>query len=93
MTVEVLTAPQIIASAVFFSSARRFPVDLVARTRVRLMRIPRQEVLALCTERKEILEGLLSDMGDRLQFLAQRLRMTQFGSIRQKLAVFDREVL
>jgi len=35
-----------------------------------------------------MLDGLLADMGDRLQFLAQRLRMSQFGSIRQKLALY-----
>lgn len=88
LTVETLAAPQVVASAVFFSSARRLPVDLVAKTAVTLLRIPRPEVLRLLREHEAMLQALLTDMGDRLQFLAQRLRMNQFGSIRQKLAVY-----
>jgi CRP-like cAMP-binding protein len=92
LVVEVLEAPQVVASAVFFSSSRRLPVDLLARTDVVLLRIPRSELLALLHEHEAILQGLLTDMGNRLQFLAQRLRMSQFSSIRQKLAVYLTEL-
>ena len=34
LIVETLPAPQVVASAVFFSSVRRFPVDVVAKTDV-----------------------------------------------------------
>lgn len=88
LTVETLTAPQVVASAVFFSSNRRFPVDLFAKTETALARIPRAELVALLRRHEEMLDGLLTDMGDRLQFLAQRLRMSQFGSIRKKLALY-----
>lgn len=88
LTVETLVAPQIVASAVYFSSARLLPVSLIAKTPVSLLRIPRPAVLALLRENEEALQSLLTDMGDRLQFLAQRLRMNQFGSIRQKLAIY-----
>jgi CRP-like cAMP-binding protein len=88
LTVETLVAPQVVASAVYFSSERRFPVSLIAKSPVSLLRIPRPAVLSLLRANEGALQALLTDMGDRLQFLAQRLRMNQFGSIRQKLAVY-----
>ncbi|KGE70991.1 Crp/Fnr family transcriptional regulator [Spirochaeta lutea] len=91
--VETLAAPQVLASAVFFSSRSRFPVDLVAQTDVRIMRITRAQVFQLLQEYPPLLHGLLRDMGDRLQFLAQRLRMSQFGSIRQQLSLYILDLL
>lgn len=88
MVVELLPGPQIIASAVYFSSQARFPVDLLCLDEVTVLRIPRPTVMKIMTRYPVLLETVLTDMGNRLLFLSQRLRMSHIGSIEKKLALF-----
>lgn len=86
MNVETISAVEAIASPILFSSAQRLPVSVRAETDVRLWRLPRASMLRLCSEYPCVLEGLLRDIGDRAAFLADRLRESQFETIRQRLA-------
>jgi CRP-like cAMP-binding protein len=86
MIVETLRAPDIVAGAVLFSPERRLPVTLVARSELRLATIPRPVLLGLCARFEPVLVALLEDMGNRVAFLAARLRATSFATIRERLA-------
>ena len=86
MRVETLDAPEIIASAFLFSPQQRFPVEVQALTDLRLFALSRDALLDLCSEHRPALERLLLDLGHRAAFLATKLRMIQFDTLRQRLA-------
>jgi len=86
LKVEALKAYEAIATAVLFSPDSLLPVTVVARTDVKTLWISRKEILRLCSLSGEFLEKLLSDMGARLAFLAQKMRFLQFNTIRKKIA-------
>jgi CRP-like cAMP-binding protein len=86
LKVETLKAYEAIATAVLFSPDSLLPVTVVAQTDVKTLWIPRKEILRLCSLSVEFLEKLLSDMGARLAFLAQKMRFLQFNTIRKKIA-------
>ena len=88
MVVENFIGPDMIASAMLFSPDPRFPVSVIADSTCRVTHLERGRLLDLCQQNRGILENVLSDMGRRVTFLAGRLRMSQFASLRQKIAVY-----
>jgi len=88
LKVETIAAPSLLASGILFAPEARLPVTLRAATRVRLFVLSKVGLLSGCRRQPCLLEGLLQDMGGRISFLAEKLRMTQFTSIRQKLASY-----
>ncbi len=86
MRIESLTGPEAVASAVLFSSDQVLPVTLTAETRVRLFRIRRSVFLELLLRDPQLLENMLMDIGDRLVFLAEKVRFIRFANLRQKIA-------
>lgn len=86
MRVETLSAPQIIASAFLFAPTRRFPVEVEAQTDLRLFMLARNLLLDLCSEHRPALEHLLADLARRTSFLANKLKMVQFETLRERLA-------
>lgn len=86
LQVETLAAPEAIASSILFSETRQMPVTVIAETPIRVLHIPRDSLLQLCDRCPQVIEPLLEDLGHRTAFLADRLRMSQFETIRQRLA-------
>ncbi len=88
MRVETLEAPEAVATAVLFSREQKLPVTLVAETEVSLVRISKKALLNLMQRDISVLENLLTDMGDRLVFLAEKARLLRFSNLRQKIASY-----
>ena len=88
LKVETLRASEALASAILFSSSPFLPVNVHAATDVRIFALPRQEVLKLCREDERILKNLLEDNGNKVTVLAEKLRLIQFASIREKIASY-----
>jgi CRP-like cAMP-binding protein len=86
LRVETLAAPETLASAFLFSPQARLPVEMVAVTPVRLFRIGREALLSLASACPEVLEKLLRDIAHRTEFLATKLRMVQFETLRERVA-------
>ena len=86
MRIETLKGPDAVASAILFSSEQILPVTVTAETELRLISVPRDLVISLLQSDPKILENLLLDMGDRLAFLAEKVRYLRFASLRQKIA-------
>jgi CRP-like cAMP-binding protein len=86
LIVETIRAPEAVASAMLFAPRPRIPVSLRAVETTRLFMVSRESILRLCSRHPAVLSNLLSDMGARTAFLAEKLRYQTFGSIRQKLA-------
>lgn len=88
MRMETLRAPEMLASAVLFAMRNRSPVTVTAASRCEVVSFPRETVLSLCASYRQVLTALLRDAGNRVVFLAERMRLSQFASIRQKLASY-----
>lgn len=88
LKVETLKAPDPVATAILFAPDNTLPVTAVAATDVKIIAIPREQVLRLCRISEDFLRKILEDMGSKIAFLAQKLRFLQFGTIRQKIAGF-----
>ena len=86
MTVEHFEAPSAVASAVLMSSDPVLPVSLVAETHVTLITITLERVLALFAGEPAILKAYLADAGDKVRFLAEKIRLLRFDSLRLKIA-------
>lgn len=86
LRVETMGAPEMIASAFLFAPEPRFPVNIVALDRVRICLIPRESVVTLAQSSRRIMGSLLEDMASRTAFLAEKLRLTEFATLRQKVA-------
>ncbi len=84
--VESLKPGEAVATAILFSPERRLPVTIVASRRTRVAMLRRESLVLLCVTHPPVLESLLSDMGQRLAFLADKLRSTHFATLRQRLA-------
>ncbi len=93
MRVETLAAPEALASAFLFSPQARLPVDMVAVTHVRLFRIGREALLSVASACPEVLEKLLRDIAHRTEFLATKLRMVQFETLRERVAHYLLELM
>lgn len=83
--IETLPAGSAVATAVLFSSDPVLPVCLTAIEETELLKLPMETVLELCSRDKSFLINYLKDMGDKVQFLAEKIRLFQFTTIRQKL--------
>lgn len=85
-TVEMLPACQPIASAILFSDDNVLPVNLIAHTDAKLVRLTKRQIYDLCRKDEKFFHALLADMGNKANFLSQRLWNTQFLDIEHKLA-------
>lgn len=88
MTVETLPASEAVATAMLFSEPQVLPVSLYAASPSVILSLPRAALLALCRRHESVLLALFRDMGNRAQFLAQKLRFAVFTTIRQKIATY-----
>ncbi len=91
LIVESFHGPDAIATAMLFAPQPHFPVSLIADSVCIYTSLPRNSLLDLCQKYRSVLEALLTDAGRRTAFLASRLRLTQFASLRQRIAVYITE--
>ena len=86
MLVETLEAPQAVAGAVLFSSDAYLPVTLEAETDIELAVIKKQGLLKIFQSDQDVLDTYLQDMGDKVVFLAEKVRLAGLADLRQKIA-------
>lgn len=86
MRVETFAPVEALASAVLFSPKPVLPVTVGAQSDCRIISFPKEEIIKMCMSEKAILEGFLADSGARVQFLSERLRLTRFATLRQRIA-------
>jgi CRP-like cAMP-binding protein len=91
LIVENFRGPDVIATAMLFAPKPHFPVTLIADSACAFGWLDRERLLELGQSNRSVLEALLGDAGRRTAFLAARLRLTQFASLRQRIAVYITE--
>lgn len=88
MNVEILEAPELIASGLFFADDNTIPVSVYAHVEVELLLLPMSSVIDLGSRNPNLFLALLKDSGNRIVTLAEKLRFSKFNTIRQKIASY-----
>lgn len=86
--IEEMRAPMPIAHAFIFGEKNRFPVDVVALEEVKILFIPRNEVVRLLQGSSVVLSNYLNAISNRTQFLSSKLWFFSFRTIREKVAQY-----
>lgn len=86
LKVETLSAGETIAGPVLFAGDPKLPVQLIAVGDVVLRSLAREQFLRLLAEQPVVLGNFLRESGDKISFLAEKLRMVRFGTLSQKIA-------
>lgn len=86
LLVETLRAPDLVASAIFFSEAARLPVSLLVAKDATLLKLDRSCLLRLFQNHLSMLEHYLMDSGNRVAFLAKKIRLLKLTSLKERIA-------
>ena len=84
--VETLKAPTPVAAAILFAENNLLPVTMRVEKECRLLVLSKSVVINLCRRDEHFLLNLLADTGNKITFLAEKLRLSQFTTIREKIA-------
>ena len=71
-----------------FSRDGRFPMTIVSDCEVRLLRMERETLLAMCQQDGRILSRLLTSISDKTLVLADTISMLTSGSLRRRIAEY-----
>ena len=86
ITIENLKKSDAVATGVLFAADNTLPVTVVADSDLQLLFLPRKTVINLCQKNEKFLLNYLRDSGNKILFLAEKIRMLKFSSISRKLA-------
>jgi CRP-like cAMP-binding protein len=86
ITVEHFGASTAIATGVLISSEPVLPVTLISREETFLAAIPYDGILKIFAREPMVLRAYLQNAGDKVRFLAEKLRLIRFDSLRKKIA-------
>lgn len=88
LEIERIKAPDILASALLFAKENYLPVDVIAATNVTLICIEKKYLIKSFKENSDFLLSFLEDIGEKFQFVAEKLRMNTFNTIRDKFTMY-----
>ena len=86
ITIEEIAAPKPIAPGFLFGKQNICPVTVISITKVRIVHIPRQEVLRLFQKNSSILVNYLDIVSNRAQFLSRKVKLLSLKTLKQKVA-------
>lgn len=86
MFIETIKAPNIIAPAIFYAEKNRIPVEVIAKTEVKVFPIAKVEFNYMLQSNPKLLMNFLKIISDRSNFLTTKVRALSFGTIKSKIA-------
>ncbi len=93
LTIENITAVRPFASAFLFAANNTFPVDVTALEDVKILTIPKEDVVELFRKDAAFLERYITFNSNKTQFLSNKLQILTIKTIRGKLAHYLLEQL
>ncbi len=84
--IENIPAPRPIAPVFLFGENNRLPVTVVANDTVRIMFVPKTEVLKLFQKNQIVLENYLYIISSKGQFLSNKVKLLSLDNLKQKIA-------
>lgn len=85
---DIFSPGRTIAPGIAFRKDNRLPVALLSKTNSTLLNLPRKTLLDLCQKNRKFLLNLLEAIGNKIDFLAKRIRSIEFRTIKQKIAKY-----
>ena len=86
ITIETLKKSDAVATGVLFASDNTLPVTVVAGSDISILLLPKKTVINLCQKNEKFLLNYMNDSGNKIIFLAEKIRLLKFSSISQKIA-------
>ncbi len=88
VVVEDMDAPRILAPAPIFASTKKYPVDMEALSDTKIIKINRDDFLALLHFSQNVMINFIQFLSDKTLFLASKVETFSLSSLRQRLAFF-----
>jgi len=88
LKVESLKRGEAVATAILFAADNLLPVTLTSESESYVCAIPKQTILQFMQRSRRFLENIISDMGDRVSLLADKIFSLQFSTIKQKISAY-----
>ena len=91
LSIDVLKAPMLLASAFLFGSENRMPVSVTAATECEVWTVNKESLFDFMLQHPEAMRRFVAEVSDRTQFLSRRLRQLTLQSLRSRVLDFLHE--
>jgi CRP/FNR family transcriptional regulator, dissimilatory nitrate respiration regulator len=86
--IEDIPAPGALASAFLFGNDNRFPVNVIATSDIKILKIDKHDFTALLKSEERLMVNFLNMISNRSQFLSEKIRFLNFKTLKVKLAQY-----
>jgi len=86
--IEKLKSPTMLAIGFVFQKNNILPVDIITTKKSSVLFIKKQTLLEFSCKKKIFLENLLNHIGNKMNFLSQKLWMTSLKTIKEKILFY-----
>jgi len=86
--IDDIRAPRVLASAFIFGKQNKFPVNVMANEKTRLLYIPKYDFMKMLQADIRILQNFLNVVSNQTQMLAGKLKFLSFKTIKGKIAQY-----
>lgn len=86
VVIETINAPNLIAPAILYCEQNKIPVNVVAKTYVRVLPISREDLSHMLQSNIKVLNNFLRLISERSKFLSDKVRLLRFGTIKSKFS-------
>jgi len=83
---EIFSESSIIAPGIIFAVDNTLPVTITAETNCVLLSFSKNDVISILQSNNNCMINYLSLLGNKINILAEKIRLFQFSSIQQKIA-------
>jgi len=88
ISIETISAPNLLAPAFLFAADNRFPVDIVALEDCEIVLISKESIVKQFSCNETFLQGFMKFNSNRVHFLSERLKLLSTKTIKGKLAQY-----
>lgn len=85
LTIDNITAPDLLASAFVYSTDNRFPVTIEAVENCTIWHLDKEFFLGYMSRHTSVMKGFLGIISDRCSFLSQKVNALSLQSLRERL--------
>lgn len=86
--IDDIKAPRVLASAFIFGKQNKFPVNVMANEKTRILYIPKYDFMKMLQGDIRILQNFLNVISSQGQMLANKLKFLSFKTIKGKIAQY-----
>ncbi|MFA5540987.1 MAG: Crp/Fnr family transcriptional regulator [Bacteroidales bacterium] len=86
VVIETINAPNLIAPAILYCEQNKIPVNVVAKTYVKVLPISREDLSHILQSNIKVLNNFLRLISERSKFLSDKVRLLRFGTIKSKFS-------